>query len=632
MPRINVFKSYIPRWLVFLFDLLICSVSIILAYFIRFNFQAIPSSISQLSTVIPIVLSFRIITFLIFRSYAGLIRFTSARDTERIFLVIFTGSAVLVLINIIKNQYIDGNILIPLSVIIIDFFTTSFLMIFSRLAIKNIYHELINPSKLQNNVIIFGGDHYGAITKRTLDREIGIKQKVVAFIDNKRNYTGKKLEGINIYDVDQLGRLIERFAVKSLIISSHDIEIATKQKIIKTCLEKNVQILTVPSSSKWIHGKLSYNQIKGLKVEEILEREPIELDSKLIQKDLINKVIMVTGAAGSIGSEIARQICQFYPKKIILIDQAESPIYDLELELKEHFPYLDIEVMLADITNYKRLDKIFQHAEPDLIYHAAAYKHVPLIEENVTEAVSTNVEGTRHLAEMALQYNVGKFVFISTDKAVNPTNVMGASKRIAEIFVQSLNQFNKTKFVTTRFGNVLGSNGSVMPRFKKQIENGGPITITHPEITRYFMTIPEACQLVLEAGSMGKGGEIFIFDMGESVKIQDLAKNMVKLYGLTIGKDIQIKYTGLRPGEKLYEELLTKKENTISTYHPKIMIARVEEKKYEEVSKQVDRLLQINRNLNHYEIVEQMKYIVPEFKSKNSVFKELDYNNMRIIN
>ena len=432
--------------------------------------------------------------------------------------------------------------------------------------------------------------------------------------------------------MDQLGRLIERFSVKSLIISSHNIEIGTKQKIIKTCLEKEVQILTVPSSNKWIHGKLSYNQIKGLKVEEILEREPIELDSKQIQKDLINKVILVTGAAGSIGSEIARQISQFYPKKVILIDQAESPIYDLELELKENFPYLDIEVMLADITNYKRLDKIFQHAEPNLIYHAAAYKHVPLIEENVTEAVSTNVGGTRHLAELALQYNIDKFVFISTDKAVNPTNVMGASKRIAEIFVQSLNQFNKTKFVTTRFGNVLGSNGSVMPRFKKQIENGGPITITHQEITRFFMTIPEACQLVLEAGSMGKGGEIFIFDMGESVKIQDLAKNMVKLYGLTVGKDIQIKYTGLRPGEKLYEELLTKKENTIPTYHPKIMIARIEEKNHSEVKGQVDRLLQVNRNMNHYEIVEQMKYIVPEFKSKNSVFKELDYNNMRIIN
>ena len=315
-----------------------------------------------------------------------------------------------------------------------------------------------------------------------------------------------------------------------------------------------------------------------------------------------------------------------------MIDQAESPIYDLELELREMQPFLDIEVFLADITNRKRLDKIFLHTEPDVIYHAAAYKHVPIIEENVSEAISTNIQGSRNLAELAVDHGVGKFVFISTDKAVNPTNVMGASKRIAEIFIQSLNQFNKTKFVTTRFGNVLGSNGSVVPRFKKQIENGGPITITHPEITRYFMTIPEACQLVLEAGSMGEGGEIFLFDMGESVKIQDLAKNMVKLYGLTLGKDIQIKYTGLRPGEKLHEELLTKKENTLATYHPKIMIARVEEKNYDDVKEQVDRLLQINRNLNHYEIVEQMKFMVPEFKSQNSVFKELDYNNMRIIN
>jgi len=632
MAKINIFNSYVPRWLVFVFDLAICTISIVFAYVIRFNFQSIPSTIAQLNIVIPVLLAVRTVSFVGFRSYAGLIRYTSAKDTERIFLVVLTGSIALVAANGIKHIFIGGTYFIPFSVIIIDFFATAFLMIFSRLAIKNIYHELINPSRLRNNVIIFGGNQYGAITKRTIDRELGMKQKVVAFIDNKKNYIGKKLEGITIYDLPDLDRLIDRHKAQTLIISSNDIDLNTKQKIIKKCLEKDVRILTVPSFNKWIHGELSYNQIKSLRVEEILERKEIELDTKQIQKDLINKVIMITGAAGSIGSEIARQVAGFYPEKMILIDQAESPIYDLELELRETYPFLDIEVLLADITNYSRLKNIFEQARPDMIYHAAAYKHVPLIEENVTEAILTNIQGTKQLAELSLDFNVTKFVFISTDKAVNPTNVMGASKRIAEIFIQSLNQFNKTKFVTTRFGNVLGSNGSVMPRFKKQIENGGPITITHPEITRYFMTIPEACQLVLEAGSMGKGGEIYIFDMGESVKILDLARNMVKLYGMKLGKDIQIKYTGLRAGEKLYEELLTKKENTIATYHPKIMIARVEEKSYSEVKEQVERLLHINKNMNNYKVVEQMKYMVPEYKSKNSIYKDLDYNSMKIIN
>jgi len=632
MAKINLFESYIPRWLVFLFDLAICTLSILLAYFIGYNFDSASSAMELLWSVVPYVVFVRAATFILFRSYDGLIRFTNAKDEEKITLVVLSGSLALSLINIVRYVAIDGMLLIPFSVIAIDFFITAFILIFFRLTIKNIYHGLINASDSQHNVIIFGGDHPGAITKRTLEGELGIKQKVVAFIDNKRNYIGKKLEGIAIHDVSDLKELIERLKVKRLIISNHEIEAWAKQEIINICLENNVQISAVPKSSQWIYGKLSYNQIKNLNVDEILTRKPIEIDTNRIQDDLINKVVLITGAAGSIGSEIARQASRFTPKKIILIDQAESLLYDLELELRESYPFLDIEACLGDITNHERMDKVFRHAEPDLVYHSAAYKHVPIVEENVTEAVSTNIEGSRHLAEIALKYEVSKFVFISTDKAVNPTSVMGASKRIAEIFIQSLNQFNKTKFVTTRFGNVLGSSGSVMPRFKKQIEKGGPVTITHPEITRYFMTIPEACQLVLEAGSMGRGGEIFLFDMGASVRIEDLAKTMIRLYGMTPGKDIQIRYTGLRPGEKLFEELLTKKENTISTYHPKIMIARVEEKNYHEVKGQVDRLIQISKNLNQYEIVKEMKFMVPEFKSKNSVFKDLDYNNMKIIN
>lgn len=499
------------------------------------------------------------------------------------------------------------------------------------MAKTNIFQELINPSKHRKNVIIFGSDQNGTITKRTIDRELGMKQKVVAFVDDNKNFIGKKIEGITIHEVGDLERLIDRYSVQSLIISRNDADPGTKQKIIKKCLQKDVQILTVPDFNKWIQGKLSSYQIRTLNIEEILERQEIKLDTKQIRKDLINKVILITGAAGSIGSEIARQVSQFYPEKLVLIDQSESPLYDLELELRENYPFMAIEVMLADVANFKRMEYIFQQSEPNMIYHAAAYKHVPLIEENVSEAVLTNVQGTKNVADLSLEYGVDKFVFISTDKAVNPTNVMGASKRIAEIYTQSLNQMNKGKFVTIRFGNVLGSSGSVMPRFKKQIEKGGPITITHPEITRYFMTIPEACQLVLEAGSMGQGGEIFIFDMGESIRIIDLARNMARLYGLKLGEDIKIKYTGLRPGEKLHEELLTQNENIAYTYHPKIMVAQVEKKNHQQVKEQVDKLLQVNKNLNHFKTVEQMKYILPEYKSKNSIYKDLDFNNMKVI-
>ncbi len=632
MAKTNLFHhSHLPRWLVLLLDLSICTVSLFLAYLIRFNFQLETPGFAGPEMVLPILLAVRTISFLVFRSYAGMIRYTSARDTERILIAVLAGSAVLSTINAIEYFFIDGSFFIPFSVLLTEFFVTTFLMIYSRLAIKNIYQELTNPSKLRKNVIIFGGDQYGSITKRTIDRELGMKQKVVAFIDDNKHFIGKKIEGITIHELADLERLIDRYSVQNLIISRNDVDPGTRQKIIQKCLQKDIQILTVPSFNKWIQGKLSYDQIRTLNIEEILERQEIKLDTKQIQKDLVNKVILITGAAGSIGSEIARQVSLFYPEKLVLIDQAESALYDLELELRENYPFMDIEVMLADVANFERMEYIFQQTEPNMIYHAAAYKHVPLIEENVSEAVLTNVQGTKNVADLSFEYRVDKFVFISTDKAVNPTNVMGASKRIAEIYTQSLNQMNKGKFVTIRFGNVLGSSGSVMPRFKKQIEKGGPITITHPEITRYFMTITEACQLVLEAGSMGQGGEIFIFDMGESVKIIDLARNMARLYGLKPGEDIEVKYTGLRPGEKLHEELLTQKENIAYTYHPKIMVARVEKKNHQQVREQVDKLLQVNKNLNHFKTVEQMKYILPEYKSKNSIYKDLDFNNMKVI-
>jgi FlaA1/EpsC-like NDP-sugar epimerase len=369
--------------------------------------------------------------------------------------------------------------------------------------------------------------------------------------------------------------------------------------------------------------------MKQLSIEDLLEREPIKLDENMINEQCANKTILITGAAGSIGSEITRQLTRYKPYRLILFDQAESPLYSLELELIEKMHFNDFESIVGDICNEERINYVFNTYSPEIVYHAAAYKHVPLMENNPREAVYTNVQGTKLLADISVKKGVQKFILISTDKAVNPTNVMGASKRIAEKYVQSLSFVNNvtTRFITTRFGNVLGSNGSVIPRFRKQIEKGGPITITHPDITRYFMTIPEAAQLVLEAGAMGKGGEIFLFDMGDLVRLSDLAKKMIKLSGLTIDKDIRLVYTGLRPGEKLFEELLANKENTLPTFHPKILIAKVIEENHQEIKDMINELLSKLHTVDKLGIVREMKKIVPEYISQNSVYEELDFES-----
>ena len=388
----------------------------------------------------------------------------------------------------------------------------------------------------------------------------------------------------------------------------------------------NVEIRTIPEVSTWVNGELSVNQIRKFKIEDLLERPEIHIDSEDMNRNLSDKVIMVTGAAGSIGSEIVRQLTRFTPKQIILFDCAESPLYDIELEIREDYKFCNIEIVIGDVRDKVLVEQLFSKYKPEIVYHAAAYKHVPMMENHPSEAVITNVMGSKILADTAVRHNVGKFVMISTDKAVNPTNVMGASKRIAEIYTQSLNNVENvsTQFITTRFGNVLGSNGSVIPRFRKQIEAGGPITVTDPEITRFFMTIPEACQLVLIAGNMGKGGEIFIFDMGQPVKIAKLAEKMILLSGFKVGTDIEIKYTGLRPGEKLYEELLATKENTIPTENKQIMVAKVRVYYHSEIAKPIEHLIEIAPNRNDMEIVAEMKKIVPEFVSNNSVFEQLD--------
>ena len=614
-------RKHIPRWIILLIDVIIVNCAIILAYLLRFNFSIPTEYLDSFLYVIPIVLFVRLSSFVITRTYAGIVRFTSTKDAVRIFSILAVGSLIFMLLNIISYSRTDLYF-IPLSIVAIDFLLSTFFMTALRFFIKTLYFESLNKTKTTKNILIYGADEYGLITKRSIERENENLYKIIAFIDEKGS--GKKIDGINVYPHKKLKQVLKDYKIANLILAKKSTDTIIRKEIIDTCLDNNVKILSIPRINDWINGELSFNQIKKIKITDLLERLPINLDEQKISESVIGKNILVTGAAGSIGSEIVRQLTKYNPKLIIALDQAESPLYDLELEIKEKYKFHHIEIVIGDVTNYVRSNKVFENFSPSVIYHAAAYKHVPMMENNPTEAIRTNVKGTKIIADLSSEYNADKFIMISTDKAVNPTNIMGASKRIAEIYIQSLNDNSETKFITTRFGNVLGSNGSVIPRFKDQIENGGPVTVTHPEITRFFMTIPEACQLVLEASAFGKGSEIFIFDMGKSVKIADLAKKMIKLYGLTLNKDIQIKYIGLRPGEKLYEELLNDKENTIPTHHPQIMIAKVKKNNNNVVATKIHNLIGQLKDHKNFDTVKLMKNIVPEFISKNSIYEKLD--------
>jgi FlaA1/EpsC-like NDP-sugar epimerase len=615
-----------PRWLIFLIDLSIVSGSVILAYLLRFNFSIPASELKPLPQVFATIVIIRALSFLIARSYAGIIRYTSTSDALRVVLTIFSGSVVFGLINIVTYFFINKFFFIPFSIIIIDFLITCMIMVTFRMVVKIAFLELQRPERTHVNVLIYGAGEAGITAKRVLDRDVSTKYKLIAFLDDDPGKVGKKLEGIDIVSPDKLNELLDLNSIEQLILAVQQFDPERKQELVDLCLVHDVKVLTVPPMMKWINGELSFNQIKKIRIEDLLEREEIRLDDRQIRAELTGKTIIITGAAGSIGSELARQVMKFHPLNLVLIDQAETGMHELELELTETYNDGRPRFLLADIRNAKRMENIFNESRPEIIYHAAAYKHVPVMENNPSEAILTNVSGTRILVDLAIKYGAKKCIMISTDKAVNPTSVMGASKRIAEIYTQSLNRNGEPRFITTRFGNVLGSNGSVIPLFRSQIEKGGPVTVTHPEITRYFMTIPEACELVLEAGTMGKGGEIFIFDMGKSVRIVDLAKRMISLSGLTLGKDIQVRFSGLRPGEKLYEELLNSKENTIPTHHPRILIAKVREYNADEVAHQINELIELSRSGNEKEVVRKMKAIVPEFKSQNSIFEELDNN------
>ena len=627
--RIKLFtRQNTPRWVVLSIDLIISGISFGFACLLTEVF--IKSLDLQLFTYLRpllIVLFVRLIAFRITRSYSGIVRYTSTQDAVRIFFAIALSTAILLTAELIFELNSIQTYINP-AVIIIDSLIALAALTGFRILFKLLYNEYA-PFKSQDTkeLIIYGAGEAGIIVKRSVERNVKLGKKVVAFLDDNKQLHEKTLEGIKIYSPDvNLNEIFKNPFNAELVIALNELSPIRKKRIIEHCLQHKISVKTIPPVSAWINGEFNLQSIKAIKIEDLLEREPIKLRKNKISNELKDQVILITGAAGSIGSEIVRQCLSFKPKLVVLVDQGETPLYEIENELSAQ----NIEIIVGDVRNVSRMEKIFEHFKPSYVFHAAAYKHVPLMEDNPYEAINTNVFGTQNIANLSAKYQVKKFVFVSTDKAVNPTNIMGASKRIAEIYVQSLNaklrleSDHHTMYITTRFGNVLGSNGSVIPLFKKQIEEGGPVTVTHPEITRYFMTIPEACQLVLEAGVMGNGGEIYIFDMGESIKIIDLAHKMINLSGFEVDKDIKITFTGLRPGEKLREELLNDNENTIGTHNPKIMIARVPEYNYLEVNNIINKLYDQKDSLKNDTLVKTMKKIVPEYISNNSIYEKLD--------
>lgn len=621
---LNNANKYASRWLVLGIDLSLVLQTFIVAYLVRFNFS-FKFEIEQFIYQLPLVLGIALFSFLTTGSHKGVVRHTGQKDALNVVLATSLLALVMAVIILINRAFkIAPNFTIPLSIIVIHYLLNVFVLIFSRFAFKFLYRRLISDLKVTTKLMIYGAGDSGFITHSALVSDTSHNYEVIGFIDDNPSKVGKTIDGVMVYTSDVLTReFILRHRLKEVIVSIQNIKPTRLMQITDDLIAHNVKVKIVPAVDKWIDGELNIGQIKQVKIEDLLERAPIEIDNPVVKSDLRGKIIFVTGAAGSIGSEIARQISRCSVKKLVLIDQAESPLYDLQQEfIQKGKNSFTSEV--ADVRDEKRMQQLFENYRPQIVFHAAAYKHVPLMEENPYEAIRVNVCGTKLLADLSIKYKVQKFVMVSTDKAVNPTNVMGTTKRVAEMYTSCVANTGATKFITTRFGNVLGSNGSVIPLFRKQIEAGGPLTVTHKDITRFFMTIPEACQLVLEAGVMGKGGEIYVFDMGESVKIYDVAKKMIQLSGLRYPEDINIKITGLRPGEKLYEELLANDENTLPTYHEKIMIAKVHEMGVDEVKEKIEQICKTNKEGDNFKVVSLLKELVPEYVSNNSVYESLD--------
>ncbi|WP_276373556.1 nucleoside-diphosphate sugar epimerase/dehydratase [Chryseolinea sp. H1M3-3] len=624
--------TVLPRGVVILIDQLIIVFSVYLAYLLRFNFELQEIDNFNLMYGILLCLAAAMTATLVTKSYAGIVRYTGIQDGLRIIGTELLSIVFVTIFNLIYFYNFGRNV-IPYSVVFISFFISSLLLYQYRLLVKNIFNYVKSDNSKQVPVVIFGAGVAGFLTKQAIESDISTQYKLVAFIDDDPKKHNKEINGTRICGMDKFDELVKKNKVRKMVIATKSLSIERKNEIVDQALLHHVKVSYVPSFEKWLRNEWDLKQIRDINIEDLLGREVIRLDNPEIEKEIRNKVICITGAAGSIGSELARQILTYKPHTLILVDQAESPLYEIERELRGKNQQSKLLVFVANICNRTRINSIFKDYHPEILFHAAAYKHVPLMESNPSEAVMVNIFGTRTLADLAVEHKVKKFVMISTDKAVNPTNVMGCTKRIAEIYVQSLDRYYrkvdiaKTSFVTTRFGNVLGSNGSVIPIFKEQILKGGPITVTHPDITRFFMTIPEACELVIEAGSMGQGGEIFLFDMGKPVKIYDLAKKTIMLSGKELGKDIEIVFTGLRDGEKLYEELLNDQENTIPTHHEKILKAMVSEYEYHEVCQNLNLLEDLIVDKNELKMVALMKEIVPEFKSNYSRFEVLDVPN-----
>jgi FlaA1/EpsC-like NDP-sugar epimerase len=614
-----------PRWIIFSIDLFVCvgAWSISLNYWLSLLQE--PISYNQtLYSYIPVVIV-NVALFFATSLYSGIVRFTGSYELARILFISLSGTILIY----IANEIFFSNVYSRFSLFWLTyFFSVSIGLATYRLFIKFGYRYISLQGLTTNNVVIYGAGIPGATVKAAIDRSADKNFIIRAFVDERPNYHYKRLDGIPVISPEQFKSLHDKLKIEKLIVASILDNPKSKSDVLEFCIAEGIDIQKIPESEILIGKNISINQFPRLNIEELLGRPPIQLENNTTTESYRDKVILVTGAAGSIGSELCRQLLFCEPRALILCDQAETPLNDLMLSLTAKNNKAELIPFLASVTDGVRMNHLFTKYKPNLLFHAAAYKHVPVMEAFPTEALRVNVSGTRLLADMSVRHGVNKFVMVSSDKAVNPTNVMGASKRLAEMYVQSLASEGNcsTKFITTRFGNVLGSNGSVINRFKAQIEKGGPVTVTHPEINRFFMTVSEACQLVLEAGNMGNGGEVFIFDMGEPVLIADLAKKMISLSGLVPNKEVKIEYCGLRPGEKLYEELLHNKEENTETYHEKIMIARVRVFPYEDLVMSFDLLLHLlQEGKEEIELVRWMKSLVPEYVSNNSEFESLDH-------
>jgi FlaA1/EpsC-like NDP-sugar epimerase len=623
----NNAARYASKWLVLGIDIATVSFAFVLSYIIRFN-VSFGFDLKQLYLQLPVVILISLLAFLFTGSYKGVVRHTGIRDVYNIFNAICLSSILLIFTVILNRQmqFVD-EFTIPLSIIIIYSLVAFIGLTASRYVFKAIYNSFLRDYRLVKNILLYGAGESGIITYDTITSHSKGGIKVLGYIDDDPKKIGKSINGVKVYDPASLNsKFLSQRNISEIIVSIQKIEARKLRQLVQELMELPVEVKIVPPVEQWINGELKVSQIKQVQIEDLLQRPPITLKNPKIQDEFKDKVILVTGGAGSIGSELVRQICKYSYRHLVIIDQAESALYDLQQELKRS-GFSNFVAIVGDVRDKNRMNNLFQEFQPNVVFHAAAYKHVPLMEYNSYEAVKININGTKVIADLANQHKTERFVFVSTDKAVNPTNIMGATKRIAEMYISCMQQSSETKFIITRFGNVLGSNGSVIPLFRKQIEEGGPLTVTHQDITRYFMTIPEASQLVLEAAVMGAGGEIFVFDMGESVKIFDLARNMIRLSGLRYPEDIDIKITGLRPGEKLYEELLASGENTLPTHHKKIMISKSRDLDYVNIRNKIDELC-INNMFFSDATVSLMKEIVPEFISNNSQFCKLDRQNI----